>query len=106
MAGRSIILYAGSGGYILQETTAAVVNIRTQLCFVVIAGHNVITLFKHQRGRAAGIPGRYIIPIAFICAFIKKLVFVSYFIILKQTFAYIVYLNTVRCLPGLTDPQS
>lgn len=42
---------------------------------------------------------------AFICAFIKKLVFVSYFIILKQTFAYIVYLNTVRCLPGLTDPQ-
>ena len=71
MAGRSIILYAGSGGYILQETTAAVVNIRTQLCFVVIAGHNVITLFKHQRGRAAGIPGRYIIPIAFICALYK-----------------------------------
>lgn len=71
MAGRSIILYAGSGGYILQETTAAVVNIRTQLCFVVIAGHNVITLFKHQRGRAAGIPGGHIIPIAFIRAFIQ-----------------------------------
>ena len=71
MAGRSIILYAGSGGYILQETTAAVVNIRTQLCFVVIAGHNVITLFKHQRGRTAGIPGGYIIPIAFIRAFIQ-----------------------------------
>ena len=71
MAGRSIILYAGSGGYILQETTAAVVNIRTQLCFVVIAGHDVVIFFNHQNGRAAGIPGGYIIPIAFIRAFVQ-----------------------------------
>ena len=71
MAGRSIILYPGSGGYILQETTAAVVNIRTQLCFVVIAGHDVVIFFNHQNGRAAGIPGGHIIPIAFIRAFIQ-----------------------------------
>lgn len=72
MAGRSIILYTGSGGYILQETTAAVINIRAQLCFVVIAGHNIVILFKHQHGRTTDFPGGYIIPIAFIRAFIQS----------------------------------
>ena len=68
---KSIVLDAGIGGYILQKTTAAVINIYAQLRFVIIAGHDVIALFKHQRGRAAGIPGGYIIPIAFIRAFIQ-----------------------------------
>ena len=71
MAQKSIVLDAGIGGYILQETTAAVINIRAQLRFVIIAGHDIIALFKRQYGRAAGIPGGYIIPIAFIRAFIQ-----------------------------------
>ena len=71
MAERSIVLNTGIGGHILQETTAAVINIHVQLRFVIIAGYDVIALFKHQRGRAAGIPGGYIIPIAFIRAFIQ-----------------------------------
>ena len=71
MTEKSIVLDAGIGGYILQEITAAAINIRAQLRFVVIAGHDVIALFKRQYGRAAGIPGGYIIPIAFIRAFIQ-----------------------------------
>ncbi len=33
--------------------------------------YNIVILFKHQHGRTTGIPGGYIIPIAFIRAFIQ-----------------------------------
>ena len=71
MGGKSVVANVGGRGDTLYKTAAAVINICAQHRFVVMAGHDVIALFKQQRKRAAGIPGFYVIPAFFICAVIQ-----------------------------------